>query len=194
MREIAKDRLVVVPPLLRDEVLKQQPENGDHLLVYVINSGFGEEVIKWHQSNPDVRICVFRDNRKAAEQTAVGERLSFHQLNDEHFLRCMAGAKAYATTAGFESVCEAMYLGKPVLMVPAHIEQTCNAYDASKAGAGRASSGFDLDRLLELSAAYKPNPYFKHWVDRADWIILREFDPDLLFRDHTPLLTAYTPC
>lgn len=48
----------------------------------------------------------------------------------------MAGCKAYASTAGFESICEAMYLGKPVLMVPAHIEQDCNAYDAMKAGAG----------------------------------------------------------
>ena len=37
------------------------------------------------------------------------------------------GCKAYASTAGFESVCEAMYLGKPILMVPAHIEQDCNA-------------------------------------------------------------------
>lgn len=48
----------------------------------------------------------------------------------------MAGCRAYATTAGFESICEAMYLGKPVLMVPAHIEQDCNAHDAMRAGAG----------------------------------------------------------
>ena len=35
--------------------------------------------------------------------------MSFHQLDDVKFLRYMAGCKAYATTAGFESVCEAMY-------------------------------------------------------------------------------------
>ena len=193
MREITKDRLVVVPPLLRDEILKLQPENGDYLLGYVINSGFSEEVIKWHRNNPEVYIRFFRDNKKAVEQTVVNERLSFHPLNDERFLHDMAGAKAYATTAGFESVCEAMYLGKPVLMVPAHIEQECNAYDASKAGAGIVASGFELDRLLELSETYKPNAYFKHWVDRADWIILREFDPDLIFRDHPSLLNTYSP-
>lgn len=28
------------------------------------------------------------------------------------------------------------YLNKPVLMVPTHIEQACNAYDASLSGAG----------------------------------------------------------
>lgn len=48
----------------------------------------------------------------------------------------MSSCRAYATTAGFESVCEAMYLGKPLLMVPAHIEQDCNAYDAARGGAG----------------------------------------------------------
>lgn len=48
----------------------------------------------------------------------------------------MAGCRAYASTAGFESICEAMYLGKPVLMVPAHIEQDCNAYECPAAGAG----------------------------------------------------------
>ena len=68
--------------------------------------------------------------------TRIDETLSFHQIDDVKFLNAMAGCKAYASTAGFESICEAMYLGKPVLMVPAHIEQDCNAYDAMKAGAG----------------------------------------------------------
>jgi uncharacterized protein (TIGR00661 family) len=193
MRGVAKDRLVVVPPLLRDEVLRLQPERGDYLFGYVINSGFGDEIVRWHRNNPEVRIRFFWDNKAAAEQTVVDERLSFHQLDDERFLRDMAGAKAYATTAGFESVCEAMYLGKPVLMVPAHIEQACNAHDASRAGAGVVSSGFDLGRLLAFSETYRPDPYFRQWVDRADWIVLREFDPDLIFRDHPSLSNTYIP-
>lgn len=53
--------------------------------------------------------------------------------NSLHYL---ANSKAYATTGGFESVCEAMYMGKPVLMVPAHVEQECNAFEAMNQGAG----------------------------------------------------------
>ena len=93
----------------------------------------------------------------------------------------MSGAKAYATTAGFESVCEAMYLGKPVLMIPVHIEQACNAYDASIAGAGIKSDYFDLDLLQSLSETYKVNQTFREWVRQADWLILREFNQDLLY-------------
>ena len=179
MQEIPEDNLVTVPPLLRDEVLKLQPESGDYLLGYLINSGFSEEVKAWHQTNPEVRARFFWDNKKAPELVEVNKKLSFHQLDDMRFLKYMAGAKAYATTAGFESVCEAMYLGKPVLMVPTHIEQVCNAYDASRAGAGVASPTFDLNQLLLLSQTHRPNPYFKYWVEQADWLISREFQPEL---------------
>ncbi len=106
-----------------------------------------------------------------------------HQLDDLLFLYYMSGAKAYATTAGFESVCEAMYLGKPILMVPTHIEQACNAYDAALSGAGIVADCFDLDRLSELSKNHSGNMSFRHWVKQADWLILREFRPDLLFHE-----------
>ena len=110
----------------------------------------------------------------------VDDHLSFHSLNDEAFIRYMAGARAYATTAGFESVCEAMYLGKPILMVPTHIEQTCNAFDAQRSGCCAVADQFDLDALLALSSPpIDPSP-FRHWVQQANWLILREFREDIL--------------
>ena len=41
-----------------------------------------------------------------------------HALDGELFLQMMAGCRGVACTAGFESVCEAAYFGKPLLMVP----------------------------------------------------------------------------
>ncbi len=38
-----------------------------------------------------------------------------------------------------------------LLMVPAHIKQDCNAYDAEKSGAGIISSDFNLQQLLEFA-------------------------------------------
>lgn len=125
----------------------------------------------------------FWDKKGAGETTRVDSTLSFHQLNDIRFVKYMVNAKAYATTAGFESVCEAMYLEKPVLMVPTHIEQACNAYDASLSGAGAIADRFDLDALLHLSESHQPNPVFRHWVQQADWLILREFREDLLMEE-----------
>ena len=85
----------------------------------------------------------------------------------------MSGCRAYATTAGFESVCEAMYLGKPLLMVPAHIEQDCNAYDAARGGAGIISDNFEVDRLLEFARSeYQPEKNFRSWVRSCEWRLL----------------------
>ena len=157
--------------------------NGDYLHGYLLNSGFSEEIRSWHKVHPNVALHIFWDKKEVRPEVKVDSFLSFHQLNDTLFIRYMAGAKAYATTAGFESVCEAMYLGKPVLMVPTHIEQSCNAFDAVQAGAGVVADRFDLDALLELSRTHRPNPAFSHWVKQADWLILREFRLDLLMEE-----------
>lgn len=180
MREVPHKGIVVVPPLLRQEVLNVKSEAGDYLHGYLLNSGFGEEVCEWQSQHPDVPMHFFWDKKEAPEEMKVNANLTFHQLNDDLFVQYMAGAKAYATTAGFESVCEAMYLNKPVLMVPTHIEQACNAFDASQSGAGVVADRFDLDSLLALAGNHPANPLFRDWVRQADWLILREFRPDLL--------------
>ena len=61
----------------------------------------------------------------------------------------------------------------PPLMVPAHIEQDCNAYDAFRSGAGVISEEFDLERLLDFSEHFRPNMAFRYWVRSCDWRILR---------------------
>lgn len=183
MREYGPEGLIVVPPLLRHEVLDIKSKQGEYLFGYLLNSGFSEEIIDWHKAHPEQELHFFWDRKTETAEFKVDERLSFHQLDDLLFLYYMSGAKAYATTAGFESVCEAMYLGKPILMVPTHIEQACNAYDAALSGAGIVADCFDLDRLSELSKNHSGNMSFRHWVKQADWLILREFRPDLLFHE-----------
>jgi uncharacterized protein (TIGR00661 family) len=108
------------------------------------------------------------------ETFKVDEKMFFHRLSDDKFLDMMAECKGYATTAGFESVCEAMYMQKPVLMIPAHIEQECNAIDAVSVGAGVASDSFDLSQLLYFAEKYKANDEFRKWSMKAEEIFLKE--------------------
>lgn len=160
-----------VPPLLRKEVMRQEVTPGDYIHGYMVNSGFASQVTAWHKTRPDIPLRFFWDKRGAAGVTMVDGTLSYHPLDDEAFLRQMAGCRAYASTAGFESICEAMYMGKPVLMVPAHIEQECNAYDAMLAGAGIVSADFSLDRLLDFSASYRPAGQFRAWAGNTSRIV-----------------------
>ena len=95
--------------------------------------------------------------------------LTFHRLHGEKFLQLMAGCRAVVCTAGFESVSEAAYLSKPVLMIPVqnHIEQYLNSLDAQQAGLGIADTDFKLTRLLAPNVP-AGGQKFRDWVDSAE--------------------------
>jgi uncharacterized protein (TIGR00661 family) len=138
--------------------------------VYILNSGYADEVIRWHEQHPDVHLHCFWDRPDAAAVEAYDDTLTFHQLDDKKFLSLMARCRGLVSTAGFESVAEAMYLGTPVQVVPVegHYEQLCNAVDAVRAGAGIRSSGFDIDRLRgALPHPGTQGTQFRAWVRRA---------------------------
>lgn len=176
MQDSAGDKIKVVPPLLRSEVLETEPVKGDYIHGYMLNSGFAEDVMSWHKEHPEVQLRFFWDRNTETPVTRVDDTLCFHVLDDKEFLRQMAGCKAYASTAGFESVCEAMYLKKPILMVPSHIEQECNAFDAVKGGAGVSSDRFDLSLLLDFSEGFKPDEGFPQWARSAESVIITELE------------------
>lgn len=172
-------KMVVVPPILRPEVLsaRDRVSNGDYILGYMLNAGFADEVREWHTGHPDVPLHFFWDNFEAGPVMREDDNLVFYYLDDKEFLRQMAGCRAYASTGGFESICEAMYYGKPLLMVPSHIEQKCNAYDATKYNAAVSAEKFDLDVLTDFADnRFKRDERFPAWVDSASEIFLRELE------------------
>jgi len=174
------DGLVVLPPLLR-QALFQQPTHrtAPFFLVYILNSGYAEEVVQWHERNPDVRLHCFWDRPDAAPVEHYDDTLTFHQLDDEKFLSLMARSRGVVSTAGFESVAEAMYLGKPVQVVPVegHFEQLCNAHDTVRAGAGVRSRRFDIDRLQAFRSQHSPDAStFRQWVRGARTRFVREIE------------------
>jgi len=173
------DHVIVVPPLLRKEIFELEPAQKDFYLVYLVNSGYFEEVLAWHAQNPNTEVHCFTDqpDKLYSEYTFNREKLYIHAINDTLFLEMMSKSRGLASTAGFESVCEAMYLGKPVLMVPisGHYEQFCNSRDAYKAGAGIFADKFDLSKLANFSTTFDgSNPWFKNWVANAKHRIYNE--------------------
>jgi len=167
-------KISIVPPLLRQEVLNQEVSDGDYVHGYMLNSGFAGELTTWSNNNPTQLIHFFWDKKKARQIEMLTPMLTMHKLSDSLFLQYMAGCRAYATTGGFESVCEAMYMQKPVLMIPTHIEQECNVIDAVNANAGVTACEFDLDLLLNFIPAYSKTMEFKYWTRTAEAQFLYE--------------------
>ncbi|MCU0434380.1 MAG: glycosyl transferase [Bacteroidia bacterium] len=174
MSDDASKKLYTVPPLLRPEVMNQHPSRGNHFLVYMVNAGYLPDVVKWHEHHKGLEFHVFTDRRQEQETEMIHENLYVHKLSDVKFLRYMSTCSGLITTAGFESVCEAMYLGKPVFMIPVeyHFEQFCNSRDAHKAGAGIYSTKYDIDRFMKWLPSYTSRSgEFKEWASQADHLI-----------------------
>ena len=174
LKDFYRERMAVVPPLLREEVLQADPRDKGYILGYMLNPGYADEVKEWHKSHPDQEAHFFWDKKTAPPVFRVNDRLTFHRINDVKFLEYMQGCSGYVTTAGFESVCEAMYLGKPVMMIPTHVEQEINAADAVGAGAGIESTIFDVSRLVEYIPSHNADTEaFRDWVQSAEELFIR---------------------
>ena len=164
----------IVPPLLRREIMQLTPSTGNYIHGYMLNSGYAREIAKWSEYNLYEHLHFFWDKKEADKVTKLTPNLTLHTLNDVLFMEYMAGCKAYATTAGFESVCEAMYLMKPIIMIPTHIEQECNAMDAMESGAGISSDRFQLDQLLDYLPQHRKTAEFRYWANTAEQKIIDE--------------------
>ena len=176
-QKYSDERVAVVPPLLRKEIKQLQTSDGDHLLIYLLNHGYSEEIDQFHNKYPDVELHCFWDKPGAPNELVVDETLTYHQLDSEKFLKFLASCAGYVTTAGFESICEAMYLDKPVMMIPVkgHYEQACNALDASRAGAGVSANSFDLKIFLDYLPNHKNEAEkFRSWCEEAESLFLQK--------------------
>jgi len=169
-------RLRVVPPLLRDELFSLGPSTDESfILVYSWTAEVVSQILDWHETHPDVRLECFIPDSGFTYIRPHAETLTFYRLHETLFLERMNACSGVVTTAGFETPSEAFYLGKPLLMVPTHFEQYCNAKDASFIGAGSFTTKFDLDDLACHAAPSRPaNTSFRVWVSRASEIFLNE--------------------
>ncbi len=173
------DGLTIMPPLLRREVRSLQPESGDFALVYLTHSSLSHQIIAWHEQHPELPLHCFWDNPSAPDVQRMDDTLTFYRLNGPKYLRMMETCRALVTTAGFESVCEAMYLGKPVLMVPVpkHFEQACNAIDGVLAGAGASARTFDLSVLTDFLPYFQsPQADFQTWCHETDHLFVKHLE------------------
>ncbi len=174
-RELPNDtkrNIIAVPPLLRQEVKSIQPQAGERWLAYLTHYRLADEIMAWSKQNPEVKLDCFWDNPTRKSEYQYSDSLTFHPIDAEKYLDKMTHCAGLISTAGFESVAEAMYLGKPVMMVPVpnHIEQMINAHDGVLSGAGVRARSFDLNVFKDYLPLHKPvQDTYQHWVSQANF-------------------------
>lgn len=129
------DRTTLVPPIIREEVREIRPTTGDHVLVYY-NHGEGAEDVLRSLRATDHRYVIYGFPQD--EQYESNSLLEVKEPSIRGFLEDLARSRAVICTAGFTLMSEALYLGKPLLVVPNEgiFEQTLNARYLESEGLG----------------------------------------------------------
>ncbi len=171
-----REAFKVIPPVLREDVLKLKPYDGGYLLCYVLNAGFADDIIKWHNENQNVIIHVFRDDPQNSDIVIYNKNLYFHPIDGKEFLKYLEGCSGLLSTAGFEAICEAAFLEKPVLMTPAHLEQEINANEFARRDMGIISDELNPSLLINYierkKGASKDNSGYKNRILGAEKALL----------------------
>lgn len=172
--------LRVVPPLIRPNQGRHEVRDDGHLLAYALNPGYGVELARWAASRPGVLVRCFLDGGADALPPECSDAMEVYDLDAERFMASLASCRAFVGSAGFESICEAFWFGKPVLAVPTEgqFEQTLNAWDAERVGAARAGTYADLDAFWDESqtAPQTRVDTFRAWVETAPEVFVREVE------------------
>ncbi len=137
------ERTTLVPPIIRPAVQQRTPSNGEHLLVYYNHPDGVDHVIEALRPVRAPFIIYCNDPARAA---CDDDHITVKAPCLNGFLDDLASACGVICTAGFTLISEALYLGKPLLVVPNQgiFEQTINALFLQRQGLGQAV----LDRPL----------------------------------------------
>lgn len=175
-KDCLKKRIIVCPPLIREEIKSLKVEDKDFILSYLLNDGYFLQVIEWANKNRDQKIEAFWDKKDEIAVRSFSPKLNFHPISGQLFLDFLKDCSTYVSTAGFESICEASYLGKKILMIPTvgHYEQLCNAVDAKRAGLAESATSFNIDIILNKKDNYdEAQLSFRKWVDSYEQKIIK---------------------
>jgi hypothetical protein len=177
MRENSKRKgtamIEVVPPLVRRKFRQAGYKEGGRYLVYLLNEGFIADLISIARSDPGFKADVFSE---LPADTPVPAGIRLHEINDQTFLERMTCCKGLITTAGFDTVAEAAYMGVPLGATPVrnHFEQLCNSRDLERSGLGTALYVITGD-VLQLIRKIDNGPYRK-WVEQAGERIIKAME------------------
>jgi uncharacterized protein (TIGR00661 family) len=126
-------RIRFVGPLLRAEVLQRKATRGEHLLVY-LNKGAYQLTPRVEQALRSLPLPVVL---YGSPRRGVDGNLDFREPSNEPFLEDLASCRAVFSTAGNQLVGEAIWFGKPMLVMPEHtVEQRLNAAALERLGIG----------------------------------------------------------
>ncbi|MFV8754047.1 glycosyltransferase family protein [Nannocystaceae bacterium ST9] len=133
------ERTTLVAPILRGAVRAIAPTRGEHVLVYHNDPTGLVGLLEALGECRETRFIVYNFEAPADADKRL-PNVVFKRPEVEGFLADLASARAVIATAGYTLTSEALWLGKPLLVLPngGIFEQTLNAIMLEREGLGEA--------------------------------------------------------
>ena len=154
---IKNKEVLVSPPILREESYLKLNRSENFILVYLINREVVSDLISQAKIYPDKKIECFTYRGSSIVHNC--NNLIIRDLDGKMFQEKMKVCSSVICSGGFETASEAIYHGKPLLMIPIlnHFEQYSNCNDAATHGFANWNVKIDLSKI-------------PHWQkDEKDW-------------------------
>jgi len=170
-KDLPEKKIFVIPPLIRRKFLNAKPGKDGFIHIYTLQPGYAADIQKWCLDHPEIKVKMFSDFRNIQIQSY--SNLESHSFSQEEFQDSLINCSMVVCTAGFETLAEAAYLGKPLQVIPSenHFEQYCNALDLERAGLGSRIGNF-VPLAVNFSEYNPEYPIFRNWVNEAERIVL----------------------
>lgn len=142
-------RTLLVPPIVRDEIVAATTEQGEHVLAYGRMARASIQALA--ATGVPTRVYGARDGLTA---DVVDGTLTYRPFSNDGFVDDLRTCRGVVASAGFSLMSEAVFLGKPMLAIPlaGQFEQIMNARYLERLGFGVAADSVDaaaLARFLE---------------------------------------------
>ena len=137
---------VIYPPIIREDILKLEPREGNHIIVYQ-TSRESEKLVRKLKGLKNEQFIVYGFNKNEKDGN-----LTYKEFNEDEFYDDLASAKAVICNGGFTFISEAIHLKKPIYSVPAigNFEQTLNGFYVQKLGYGEYHEVMSAKRVANF--------------------------------------------
>lgn len=130
--KLKSGNVFLVPPVLRDEIIRMKTKEKGYFLVYQTSETNHELIETLKKIGENFIVYGFNKNKKE-------KNIIFKKSDEIGFFKDLSGCRAVIINGGFTLMSEAIYLRKPVLSIPVkrQFEQIINAIYLDKLGYGK---------------------------------------------------------
>ena len=127
----SNNKVSVIDPLIREEIKKSKPKKKNYTLVYLIDEYILKEFSNYANKNLDKKFILFCDHSFYLKNK-FPKNVKYYKLDIKNFTHHLINCKDIIATAGFQLICESLYLNKDIKAIPVHYEQEINVFNLNK--------------------------------------------------------------